>query len=322
LDECSDEEAQCKLVELIKGAAQLKPSLPLIWLICSRKEPHIMYTFSQLDYTEVCDREEVTKNEEAHADVERFLRARFAEIYERYRDFISVDAGGSWPSEADFTTILREVDGHFIIASVAERFVGDPAIRDPEAQLSSLLSILRGLSEIKINVKNPLEAVDVFYSRILAKVSMGALPIVMQVFALCAYSLDRVYFNAPHSKLNTQHLWLYLDTPQGRFYSAMQALHSVINIPPPEDAANCGLTFYHKSFVDYLTNARRSKKFHVSREQAQRCQMACSLCLYNLILQYTNRAREFCSLILSLLFQVLMTCQAWILMNIVMQSWC
>jgi hypothetical protein len=268
-----------------------------------------MYTFSQLDYTDVCDREEVTKNEQAHTDVERFLRARFAEIYERYRYLISVDAGGSWPSEADFTTILREVDGHFIVASVAERFVGDPAIGDPEAQLTSLLSILRGLSEITMNVKNPLEAVDVFYSRILAKVSTGALPIVMQVLALCAYSLDKVDITSaklvqePPSKLTTRHLWLYLYTPQGRFYSAMQALHSVINIPPPEDAANRGLTFYHKSFVDYLTNPRRSKKFHVSKQRAERCQAACSLHLYNLILQYENRDREFCSLILSLLFE-------------------
>jgi hypothetical protein len=306
LDECSDEGAQCKLVELIKGAAQHKPSLPFIWLICSRKEHHIMYTFSQLDYTEVCDREELTKNEEAHADVERFPRARFAEIYERYRDLISVGADGSWPSEADFTTILREVDGHFVVASVAERFVGDSAVSDPEAQLTSLLSILRGLSEIKINDKNPLEAVDVFYSRILSKVPTGALPIVMQVLALCAYSLDKVRATGVKvnhsSNLTAQQLWLYLDTAQGRFYSAMRVLHSVMNVPPPEDAANRGLTFYHKSFVDYITNARRSKRFHVSKQQAERCQAACSLHLYNLTLQYENRAREFCS-ILSLLFE-------------------
>jgi hypothetical protein len=262
-----------------------------------------MYTFSQLDYTDVCDREELTKNKEAHADVERFLRGRFAKIYKRYRYLVSVDAGGSWPSEADFTTILREVDGHFVVASVAERFVGDPAIGDPEAQLTSLLSILRGLSEIKINVKNPLEAVDVFYSRILSKVSTGALPIVMQVLALCAYSLDRVDVRMPSSKLTTQQVWLYLGTAQGRFYSAMQALHSVVNIPPPEDAAKRGLLFYHKSFVDYLTNTKRSKKFHVSKKQAERCQATCSLQLYNIILQYENRVREFCSLVFPLLLE-------------------
>jgi hypothetical protein len=305
LDECRDEEAQCKLIELIKGSAQLRPSLPLIWLICSRKEPHIMYTFSQLDYTEVCDREELTKNEEAHADVERFLRARFAETYERYRDRISVYVGGSWPSETDFTTILREVDVHFVVASVAERFVGDPTVSDPEAQLTSLLGMLRGLSTIKINDKNPLEAVDVFYSRILAKVSMDVLPIVTQVLALCVYGLDKVNVTGRQDRhspqLTTQQLWLYVDAPQGRFYSAMR-VHSVIDIPPPEDAANRGLTFYHKSFVDYLTNARRSKKFYVSKEQAEQCQAACSLHLYNLTLQHEHHDREFCSLI-SLLFE-------------------
>ncbi|KAF5360387.1 hypothetical protein D9756_004588 [Leucocoprinus leucothites] len=288
LDECNNDEAQCQLVELIKEAAQ-KTHLPLLWLICSRPERHLKSTFSRLEYAHVCRREELVINEESHADVERFMRARFREVHHKYRDTISVGIDSPWPTEHDLAVIMEQVSGHFVVASVAERYVGDPFIGDPEAQLRSLLSMLRGLS--KVGTNNPLEALDAFYYRILSKVSESALPVVTRVLALLSYDLNSIGGGSGvsnHRKLTIEELWLFLRTDQPHFYSVMQRLHSVVDIPPPEDASNRSLTFYHKSFPDYLTSSHRSGKFFVSQDQARQCQLACSLHWYNLILRFQN----------------------------------
>ncbi|KAF5357841.1 hypothetical protein D9756_001247 [Leucocoprinus leucothites] len=289
LDECNGDEAQCQLVGLIKEAAQ-KPYLPLLWLICSRPERHLKSTFSRLEYAHVCRREELVIDNELRADVERFMRARFKEIHHNYQDTISVSVDNPWPSESDLAIILKQVSGHFVVASVAERYVGDPSVGDPEAQLISLLSMLRGLGEV--SASNPLEALDVFYSRILSKVSESAFPLVTRVLALLSHDLH--YIGVPgfegYGKLMTRKLWHFLRINQPRFYSIMQRLHSVVDIPPPEDASNRGLTFYHKSFPDYLTSLRRSGKYFVSEDQARQCQLACSLHWYNLTLQFEDPA--------------------------------
>ncbi|KAF5358387.1 hypothetical protein D9756_001251 [Leucocoprinus leucothites] len=287
LDECSGDEAQCQLVELIKEAAQ-KTYLPLLWLICSRPERHLKSTFSQIEYAHVCSREELIFDNELRADVERFMRARFKEIHHKYRDTIGVSVDNPWPTESDLTTVMEQVSGHFVVASVAERYVGDPSAGDPEAQLISLLSMLRGLGEI--SASNPLEALDIFYYRILSKVSESAFPTVTQALALLSHDLDSIGLRGitGHRKFTTEELWLFLRINQPRFYSIMQRLHSVVDIPPPEDASNRPLAFYHKSFPDYLTSLWRSGRYFVSWDQARQCQLACTFHWYSLLLQFNN----------------------------------
>ncbi|KAF5357847.1 hypothetical protein D9756_001249 [Leucocoprinus leucothites] len=286
LDECSDDEAQCRLVGLIKEAAQ-KKYLPLLWLICSRPERHLKSTFSRLEYAYVCRREELVINNQSRADVERYMRGRFKEIHHKYQDTISISVDNPWPTESDLAIILEQVSGHFVVASVAERYVGDTSVGDPEAQLISLLSMLRGLGEV--GASNPLEALDVFYSRILSRVSESASPSVTRVLALLSHGLDTIGGRSPERReLTTRELWLFLRINQPRFYSIMQRLHSVVDIPPPEKASNRGLTFYHKSFPDYLTSLQRSGKYFVSKDQARQCQLACSLHWYKLIYQFVN----------------------------------
>ncbi|KAF5357809.1 hypothetical protein D9756_001265 [Leucocoprinus leucothites] len=148
--------------------------------------------------------------------------------------------------------------------------------------------MLRGLGEV--STSNPLEALDVFYSHILSEVSETALPLVIQVLALLSHGLDSIGTKGHprRGKLTTRELWLFLRINQPRFYSIMQRLHSVVDIPSPEDSSKRGLAFYHKSFLDYLTGLRRSGRYFVSWDQAHQYQLACSLRWYNLILQFEN----------------------------------
>ncbi|KAJ3554001.1 hypothetical protein NP233_g12517 [Leucocoprinus birnbaumii] len=285
LDECNDEASQCELIELIKEAAQ-KPEIPLVWLISSRPEPHISYTFSQLEYASTCGREKLVINDEARSDVERYLRERFRRIHERYHRIIVTDLCSPWPNQVVFAEILKEVAGHFVVASTAERFVGDPAVGDPEAQLASLLNLLRGLSNF--GEKNPLATVDALYSRILAKVSESILPITSRVLSLCSYDLDRISPDRYARSFTLTRFSLFLRTNQTKLYNAMQRLHSVMNIPDSEDSTIVGITFHHKSFKDYLTSPRRSGSFFISRDMARSCWVTNSLSWHQVVLHYNN----------------------------------
>ncbi|KAJ3576868.1 hypothetical protein NP233_g142 [Leucocoprinus birnbaumii] len=286
LDECSDDDAQCELVELIKDAAQ-RAHIPLIWLICSRPERHLKSTFSQLEYADICGREELLIDRETRGDVEQFLHSRFKDIRKRFHYMINVDAGSPWPTEEEFQVICGVVDGHFVVAAVVERFIGDRVARNPQGQLASLVSMLRGLSNV--GVANPLEALDNFYSRILAKTPDQAWPLAQRVLAISAYNLDRVDRDDERTIFDcTRQIWLFLGSDQAQFYSVMEALHSVLDIPSPEDACSKRLTFYHKSFPDYLVNKSRSGRYFISREHAYQCHLACAFNWLNAIYRICN----------------------------------
>ncbi|KAJ3576341.1 hypothetical protein NP233_g488 [Leucocoprinus birnbaumii] len=287
LDECSSDGAQCELVELIKDAAQRK-ELPFIWLLCSRPERHLKYTFSQLEYVQACQWEELLIDNEVRADVEAFLRDHFKEIYERYRDIVMIGDDGTWPSHVDFQAILKAVDGYFVFASTVDKFIGDPEAANPQAQLAILLSTLQGLNAV--GVSNPLEALDVLYSRILTKVPERNLSTALQILTVLSHNLEGVCHFGNQS-FTAEQLWLFLRIDHATFFSSLQRLHSVVDIPPIEDAPNTPLRFYHKSFSDYLTSTWRSGKFFISQEWAYHTLLVGSLHWYQIILEFENPSR-------------------------------
>jgi hypothetical protein len=292
LGECRSDYAQRMLVNLIKDAAQ-KSGVPLIWLICSRPERHLTSTFSRFEYINICDFKELTIDTEARRDTELYLRTRFQAIYNDYCGIMDVGVDSTWPSEADLQAVLKEVDGHFIVASVVEKFVGDTDATNPQAQLASLLNLIRGLKVASTG--DPLKALDIFYSRILDKLSKDSLPIAMRVLALCTHGFGELNGRHPEARprtLSTRHLWLFIQSNQAGFYSAMEKLHSVLNIPLAKHAPHRSPTFYHKSFADYLSSSQRSKDYHASLDHALQCKTVCSLYWYTLILRYLNPQRE------------------------------
>ncbi|KXN85827.1 Catalase [Leucoagaricus sp. SymC.cos] len=260
LDEANSDEAQRELMELIKTATK-KPGSPLIWLVCSRPEPHIAYVVTQPDFATTCGKEELVINE-SKEDVELFLHSRFREIRHRYNLVISVPAGDAWPSENDFNTIVKEVNGYFVLGSTVVRIVEDPNVGDPEAQLASVLRMLQGM-RITGLVK-PLDVLDTFYARILRKVSDHILPVTKRILAICAYPDLFSYLN-----LTTERVQLLLLLRPAEFHNAIRKLYSVVDIPPDEEASERHLTFFHKSFGDYLRDVNRSGNFSISQDQAR-----------------------------------------------------
>ncbi|KAF9442937.1 hypothetical protein P691DRAFT_779149 [Macrolepiota fuliginosa MF-IS2] len=253
LDECNGEEAQCEIILLIGKFVLQYPTSPLIWLIASRPEPHIQDTFSeeelQLSYGEV---QVLVDSDEARSDVQKYLRDNFMNIRKKHRRSIPSSLQ-QWPSESNLSVIATRSSGLFIFPTVLIRFIGDTAYADPDSRLKTVLEVIESTSS-SVGGQNPFATLDVLYTRILSEVPCDVLSTTLSLLAMYA-----IGFNFPHFAWNCS----WLGVTQGRAYGALQRLHSVLNVPEPQNAFNERIQAFHASFYDYLLSPSRSGPFCV-----------------------------------------------------------
>ncbi|KAF9443954.1 hypothetical protein P691DRAFT_808057 [Macrolepiota fuliginosa MF-IS2] len=253
LDECNGEEAQREIILLIGKTLLQYPTSPLIWLIASRPEPHIRNTFAsktlRSSYEEI---QVLVDSDQGCRDVEKYLRESFVGIRERYPQSIPSSLQ-QWPSESDLSTITTRSSGLFIFPSTLIRFIGDTAYADPDSRLQTVLEVIESTS-LSRGGQNPFETLDALYTHILSEVPRDVLSTTLVLLAM--YS---VRFRLGTFVMNCN----CLGVTQGRAYSALQKLHSVLNVPEPQHASEGDLQVFHASFYDYLLSPSRSGPFYV-----------------------------------------------------------
>ncbi|KXN91413.1 hypothetical protein AN958_00675 [Leucoagaricus sp. SymC.cos] len=161
MDECDGEKAQRDLIKMINDLVSVKHRFPILWLICSRPEPHLTHTFLRLPD---CGREELALDEQSHDDVEKFLRDGFSALKDEYPHTIP----SAWPDEEQLNIVLRFCSSLFAAASVTLNYVSDSAYANPVARLNGLVSFLerRGV----VGPSHPLISLDMLYTRILSEI--------------------------------------------------------------------------------------------------------------------------------------------------------
>ncbi|KAF9441186.1 hypothetical protein P691DRAFT_813475 [Macrolepiota fuliginosa MF-IS2] len=252
LDECEGDDAQREIILLIAKFALQYPTSPLIWLIASRPESHIQDTFSLDAVRPSYGGTEVgVDSDEGRRDVEKYLRDKFADIRKKHRRSIPSSLQ-QWPSESDFTTIATRSSGLFIFSSTLIRFIGDEDYADPISRLKIVLDVIESMT-LSPGGKNPFATLDALYTRILSEIP----PDVLQT------TLSLLEFDVKSSEWSFADNCSRLGVPQGRAYGALRRLHSVIEIPEPEDAFWGRLYAFHASFYDYLSSPSRSGTFYI-----------------------------------------------------------
>lgn len=249
LDECEGEQAQLELIHLISSLSHHHPTSPFLWAISSRPELHLQRAFAVLEI----ERVEVPINSlKAREDVETYLRKGFARIRELSTDVISPES--QWPSERQFLLIARAACGLFIFAATVLSFLGNgSSYGDPVSQLDALLLVLDH-SLRKAHDDNPFASLDVLYTHILLTVPGAFIPTLHQIFGF-------YLFKGRSPSIPLVLMANILDIKQNAVYSALQRLHSVLEIPQPQEASKTPLRFLHKSFSDYLVNSHSSGSF-------------------------------------------------------------
>ncbi len=250
LDECNGEEAQTLIVTLISWFSHRSPTTPLVWLIASRPEAHLQLGFASYGIKGSFEEHDVPANsDDACRDVEKFLRAKFEEIRQKYKDLIPV--GAPWPVEQDITKISSTSSGLFAFAKTVVRYIDDPHVCDPITQLATVVSVTGGLAP------GSLSALHALYFAILEGIPKAMMPILKLLLHLHTIKGPLAILSGDGTSNSGDDeplvfMATLFDLQQHTVYAVLRKLHSVIWVPPLEESGRQGIKFYHASFPDYL----------------------------------------------------------------------
>ncbi len=281
LDECDDRDAQCQIVEIV-AAAPHEGVAPLCWAFFSRPEPHIEATFTMASVSSFCHITVLPISHDANGDIELYLRAGFENILRR----LNIITPSPWPSDGDVKELVGAAGGLFIYAATLLRFVGQPDSIGPEALLRAILAIISNRSLPHSTSDHPFVELDAFYRLILQRTPVRVLPTILLVFA----SICR---NGPLSAIMTANL---LGLSRIEIEAICNQMSSVVRFQPQvkslelghaidtnhpfhstgpaaipaevydtiRDSLGGSLSFYHKSFKDFLVDEARSGPYCVT----------------------------------------------------------
>ncbi|KAJ3571128.1 hypothetical protein NP233_g3965 [Leucocoprinus birnbaumii] len=264
LDECSSIQSQSDIIRIISEVALEQPSLPLLWAVFSRPEPHIQRAVRESDalWWEIA----LPVSNDSQKDIEVYLRNNFRRIYQQYG--LSYGDNGIWPSDPEIKMLVEKSAGLFVFAATIVRFFDDPMLPEREQQLHNLLypnsGALASLKPVTGTIP-PLSHLDAFYTAIMQRIPPQHLQhtlVVLQVLSSELLTCDMTLI-----KISS-----LLGFPVSTLHSAIYGLHSVLYSRTRTSEIQSGLadmpteqtiSFYHYSFVEFLRDPLRSGEFYV-----------------------------------------------------------
>ncbi|KAF9442637.1 hypothetical protein P691DRAFT_810320 [Macrolepiota fuliginosa MF-IS2] len=256
LDECADVGAQEDIVRIIAQSAQ-KQSTPFLWIFLSRPELHLVGVFNSAEVKAITLPIELHISREVDGEIAMFLTDKFRETARKHPQLPS-----PWPSEEEVWLIVDLSDGRFACADAVSRFIGDDDSAGPQEQLHDILHLAREYSAQE-NRGRSLTGLDGFYTLMMERVPPKQLQTVLWILLLTRTNIINV---------EAQTIANALELSESQFRNACRSLHSVMAItrpPPPQRHSGVTITinnpprlgFYHASFMDFLGDPARSKRF-------------------------------------------------------------
>ncbi|KAJ2918257.1 hypothetical protein MD484_g2165, partial [Candolleomyces efflorescens] len=253
LDECANEQRQAELLTTIDDCLLQNDALPFRVFIASRPEWAIRSALEETGYLhQRAYHVQLSDQYDASGDIRRVLWRRLRDIGRR-----SGDPGAqspSWPSEEDIETLVANASGQFIYAATVIKFVSERR----SSPVDRLRAVITWTPEDRAQ---PFAALDLLYSSIVSAAKEAyeaAHPdrdflLLFSVLRLLTYQGFDVgsMFQQITSLEDNSHRWLISD------------LRSLVTMP----SGYRGLHYYHKSFIDFIGNAYRSKTLFVTESR-------------------------------------------------------
>ena len=234
LDECDDEETQCRILRLIAGSIE-RQQFPFCLLICSRPEHHLR---DVLDHELPHVRQKIDLDAlSVDSDVDIYFRDKFDKISNF--DYYIGPRTHPWPGEAVLRKLVAQASGQFLYASCIVNFVGDTRYY-PSERLKSAL----GYKDTSVETFQDLNKA---YTQVLSKDPepecllkiLGALVLLREpptlAFLVRLLSLGTVEISV-----------------------SLRWLHSVLHITTDNP-----IRIRHQSFIDFLLDPTRSGPFYI-----------------------------------------------------------
>jgi len=251
LDECSDPKVQQNILEVIANSQRQHRLLPLQFLIASRPEQHISFTFSMRIPPTVTTRMALDESYLPDNDIKLFLTDKFQEIKSAHplRDYISPQ----WPLPNVLNGLIAKSSGQFIYASTVIRYVCSTRHNPPDR-----LDIVLGIRAPQKDL--PFSELDALYMHIFTGVE--EIERVLEILSI-------IFFCESSPLTTTIEKFLSLQPGDVELYLA--DLHSLLNHDPDQR-----IRIFHASLKDFFVDPTRSKALWLNRRArhtmfARRC---------------------------------------------------
>ena len=250
LDECDDSQAQVAILDAISRSLH-KYNLPIIFLVVSRPEQHLVTFFNSNKLLKSIHRRLALDDAyEPDSDIRLFFSDKFDEIKETHPLKSTIPI--SWPSEQSLEQLVRKSSGQFIYASTVVRFL-ESIFHRPTKRLEIIL----GIYPSPPSNKTPFAELDALYHHILN--SVDDIQATLSVLSL--------YLATPYVQImfqSTEAVEEFLSLEQGDVHLVLSRLSSIVSYDEPFGEVK----ILHASFVDFLLDRRRSTIFHIDMETA------------------------------------------------------
>lgn len=239
LDECARTEAQVDIVKIVTKSVQAKTT-PFLWIFFSRLEPRIVATFNLPDVKSVSQQISLPVSRRVDKEILLYLADRFRDI--GYRHNLPLP----WPSEEKVWALVDFSAGLFACAHAIVLFVDEENPAGPVKQLHAVLRLATHLTTQSDH--HPLSTLDGLYTLVMERIPVSMLQTVQWILLTTRIpGIDRAYKSAN-----------LLGLSELQLRSACRYLHPVMKIGVGSSAR---IGFYHTSFMDFLEDPERSKRF-------------------------------------------------------------
>ena len=267
LDECETFKSQRDILTLI-GRVTMDPDVAIRFIIASRPEHQICDMFNKEPLLSKTRRLILDEGYDTAADIERYLRDRFEEIYLCNKG-IMPDVKSPWPSKDDLQALIWRASGQFIYAATVVKFVdSDTDFHTPEEKLKIILKPgpMQG---------SAFSELDRLYTQILSvypdsEVLVQTLAVILVLERLLSH-IDPEYMN---SLVTIAAITGFGEAKLHLVLRGLQSITEVRTEPVFDDADDKEpngtnirhVKLSHRSFHDFLTDKARSGPYFIDEE--------------------------------------------------------
>lgn len=287
LDECDSMAAQGAIIELVITSVD-QQTTPFFWAFFSRSEPHITSAFSTELAVRVSWQLELPVSRGADKDIEAYLRDSFKMIHAKY----GLPARTTRPSEDDIRLLIKQSSGLFIYPATIIRYIEqDNASLGLEGRLRLVLKLNEG--PVGSN-GHPLSALDQFYMLIMEQIPKADLLNTLSLFTIHLNWEDHILSSRDQHHPLILYYCSVLGLSLTAFHMAISNLHSVLNVHKSQSGMPLDFSFYHKSFIDFLSTSTRSgPEYCINTPE---CLQNCFKAIINFLCRISNTNNGKCSI--------------------------
>ncbi|KDR70268.1 hypothetical protein GALMADRAFT_255165 [Galerina marginata CBS 339.88] len=238
LDECVDANVQRHILETAAALSSYKNPVHLLFMISSRTEQQISFSFSTSAFEGVTTRIALDDTYQSRADIREYLERCFFEMKKAHLQKGLIPT--TWPKANDISLLVEKSSGQFIYAATVVRYISSSRY----TPMSSLETIL-GLRPTRNGA--PFAELDALYTDVLSRVEDISATLRLLGAVIHLERDPSPWF-----------LKMFLSLDEGDVTRLLVDVFSLVAFKWHR------IQFLHASFSDFLSDPDRSKEYYIN----------------------------------------------------------